>query len=202
MHEQLKAAGTSAHLAGLVGGAVGKALRLLAEKAEYMAAAGPELRQVRRRRRRRRVLRAACWRAAAAMAAAASARRRACLPAAVRAARRAQVSLGPSAGAGAAPAQQRNIALCSQLQEVHRSLSTLLPRLPGAASAALAPHLAALQATAVDLGAAAAAAAGRLLLPHAACAAARPRPARRRPAARRPPSVRSRAHLQGRDGGV
>lgn len=47
MHEELKAAGSSGYLAALVGGSVGKALRLLAEKAEYMAAAGPELRQVR-----------------------------------------------------------------------------------------------------------------------------------------------------------
>jgi hypothetical protein len=47
MHEELKGAGTSGYLASLVGGSVGKALRLLAEKAEYMAAAGPELRQVR-----------------------------------------------------------------------------------------------------------------------------------------------------------
>ncbi len=46
MHEELKAAGSSGYLAALVGGSVGKALRLLAEKAEYMAAAGPELRQV------------------------------------------------------------------------------------------------------------------------------------------------------------
>jgi hypothetical protein len=47
MHEELKAAGSSGYLAALVGGSVGKGLRLLAEKAEYMAAAGPELRQVR-----------------------------------------------------------------------------------------------------------------------------------------------------------
>jgi hypothetical protein len=47
MHEELKGAGTSGYLASLVGGSVGKALRMLAEKAEYMAAAGPELRQVR-----------------------------------------------------------------------------------------------------------------------------------------------------------
>lgn len=47
MHEELKGAGSSGYLASLVGGSVGKALRMLAEKAEYMAAAGPELRQVR-----------------------------------------------------------------------------------------------------------------------------------------------------------
>lgn len=52
MHEELKAAGSSGYLAALVGGSVGKALRLLAEKAEYMAAAGPELRQVGTRLRR------------------------------------------------------------------------------------------------------------------------------------------------------
>jgi hypothetical protein len=46
MHEELKAAGSSSYLATLVGGSIGKSLRLLAEKAEYMAAAGPELRQV------------------------------------------------------------------------------------------------------------------------------------------------------------
>lgn len=46
MHEELKSSGSSGYLASLVGGSVGKALRMLAEKAEYMAAAGPELRQV------------------------------------------------------------------------------------------------------------------------------------------------------------
>ncbi|KAF8065824.1 COG5 [Scenedesmus sp. PABB004] len=104
LHEELKAAGGSAHLAGRVGGTVGKALRLLGDKAEYMAAAGPELRQV---------------------------------------------ALGPGAG-GANPAQLRNIALCSQLQEVHRSMLTLLPRLPAPAAAALAAPLEGLQGTAVD----------------------------------------------------
>jgi hypothetical protein len=34
--------------------------------------------------------------------------------------------------------QARNIALCGQLAEVHRSLATLLPRLPPPAAAALA----------------------------------------------------------------
>lgn len=47
LHDELKSSGSSAHLAGLVASTVGKALRLMAEKAEYMAAAGPELRQVR-----------------------------------------------------------------------------------------------------------------------------------------------------------
>jgi hypothetical protein len=51
----------------------------------------------------------------------------------------------------------RNIALCSQLQEVHRSLVTLLPRLPGPAAAALSTPLEALQATAIDSGTVAAA---------------------------------------------
>jgi hypothetical protein len=38
------------------------------------------------------------------------------------------------------------------MQEVHRSLSKLLPRLPGPAAAALAPHLEALHNTAIDIG--------------------------------------------------
>jgi hypothetical protein len=63
-----------------------------------------------------------------------------------------QVSLGPGAGGGANAAQMRNIALCSQLQEVHRSLVTLLPRLPAPAAAALSTPLEALQATAIDTG--------------------------------------------------
>jgi hypothetical protein len=42
--------------------------------------------------------------------------------------------------------------LCCAVQEVHRTLSTLLPRLPGPAAAALAPHLEALHDTAVDTG--------------------------------------------------
>lgn len=46
LHDELKSAGSSGHLAGLAGSAVGKVLRLMAEKAEYMTAAGPELRQV------------------------------------------------------------------------------------------------------------------------------------------------------------
>ena len=46
LHEELKAASSSAAVAGPVGASVGKALRLLAERAEYMASAGPELRQV------------------------------------------------------------------------------------------------------------------------------------------------------------
>lgn len=49
LHEELKSCGSSGQLAGLVGSTVGKALRLLADRAEYMAAAGPELRQVRAR---------------------------------------------------------------------------------------------------------------------------------------------------------
>ena len=45
-HEALKAGGSSGQLAGQVAGVVGKAVRMVAEKAEYLAAAGPELRQV------------------------------------------------------------------------------------------------------------------------------------------------------------
>lgn len=63
-----------------------------------------------------------------------------------------QVSLGPGPGGAANGGQVRNIALCSQLQEVHRSLVTLLPRLPGPAAAALSAPLEALQATAIDTG--------------------------------------------------
>jgi hypothetical protein len=63
-----------------------------------------------------------------------------------------QVALGPGSGGGANAAQVRNIALCSQLQEVHRSLVTLLPRLPAPAAAALSTPLEALQATAIDTG--------------------------------------------------
>jgi hypothetical protein len=74
----------------------GKALALLGEKAEYMAATGPDVRSV-------------------------------------------------AAGTAATSAQARNIALCSQLQEVHRSLGSLLPRLPGTAAPALAAALDTLQ---------------------------------------------------------
>jgi hypothetical protein len=74
MHEELRAAGGSTQLAGQVAGVVGAALGLLVQRAEYMAAAGPELRVI---------------------------------------------VLAPGGG-GATPAQQRNIALASQLQEVHR----------------------------------------------------------------------------------
>lgn len=45
--------------------------------------------------------------------------------------------------------QVRNIALCSQLQEVHRSLVSLLPRLPAPAAMVLAGSLDGLQDTAV-----------------------------------------------------
>ena len=54
------------------------------------------------------------------------------------------LSVGNGAGpemrqvAGAcSPGQQRNMKLCSQLQEVHRSLLTLLPRMQPPAAAAL-----------------------------------------------------------------
>ena len=40
MHEELKGVGSSMRLAAQVAACVGKALRLLAEKAEYMAATG------------------------------------------------------------------------------------------------------------------------------------------------------------------
>lgn len=79
MHGELRAAGGSGQLAGQVAGVVGKALQLLSQRAEYMAAAGPELRGV---------------------------------------------VLMPGGG-GASAAQQRNIALASQLQEVHRWAAAL-----------------------------------------------------------------------------
>lgn len=40
MHEELKGVGASTRLAAQVAACVGKALRVLAEKAEYMAATG------------------------------------------------------------------------------------------------------------------------------------------------------------------
>ncbi len=40
MHEELKSAGGSARLASQVASCIAKALQLLAEKAEYMAATG------------------------------------------------------------------------------------------------------------------------------------------------------------------
>jgi hypothetical protein len=40
MHEELKAVGESPRLAGLIAQMVGKSLRMLAEKAEYMSAGG------------------------------------------------------------------------------------------------------------------------------------------------------------------
>mmetsp|Transcript_14383 Transcript_14383/g.31097 ORF Transcript_14383/g.31097 Transcript_14383/m.31097 type:complete len:825 (+) Transcript_14383:68-2542(+) len=101
MHEELKVAGSSKQLATMIAATVGKAMLLLAEKAEYMAATGPDVRAV-------------------------------------------------AAGTPANPAQLRNIALCSQLQEVHRSLSSLLPRLPQTASPALQNALDAIQATAIE----------------------------------------------------
>jgi hypothetical protein len=50
------------------------------------------------------------------------------------------------------PAMLSYAVLCCAMQEVHRSLSTLLPRLPGPAAAALSPHLEALHNTAIDIG--------------------------------------------------
>eukprot|EP00884_Botryococcus_braunii_P012366 jgi/Botrbrau1/2112/Bobra.0093s0019.1 len=94
MHEELKSVGDNSRLAGLIASCVGKAMHMLAEKAELMAAAGPETRTV----------------------------------------------------AGACSAgQQRNITLCGQLQEVHRSVAALLPRLPPQAAATLGPELEAVQ---------------------------------------------------------
>lgn len=98
---------SSPQLAAMMAGTAAKALNLLAERAEYSAASGPELRQM---------------------------------------------APSSSGGATAGPnsAQLRNIALCSQLQETHRSLSALLTRLPPTAAPALGGALAAVQATAVD----------------------------------------------------
>lgn len=69
MHEELKVGGSSRQLSSMISTTVGKALQLLAEKAEYMAATGADVR-----------------------------------------------ALAPQPNT----AQIRNIALCSQLQEVHR----------------------------------------------------------------------------------
>ncbi|KAL6762845.1 component of oligomeric golgi complex 5 [Haematococcus lacustris] len=102
LHEELKAGSSCSMLAALVAGTAGKALALLAERAEYMAASGPDVRAL---------------------------------------------SLGQPATA----AQQRNIGLCSQLQEVLRSLTALLPRLPPSAAPALSNALDTLQAVAVEL---------------------------------------------------
>lgn len=100
MHEELKVAGSSRQLAAMIASTVAKALALLAEKAEYMAATGPDVRQL---------------------------------------------------GGAASQAQLRNIALCSQLQEVHRSLLGLLPRLPATAAAPLQSSLDLVQGGAVDV---------------------------------------------------
>ncbi|KAF5842008.1 hypothetical protein DUNSADRAFT_9888 [Dunaliella salina] len=102
IHDELKVGGISPQLAALVATTSGTALALLSEKAEYMAATGPEVRAV-------------------------------------------------SHGAPASAAQTRNIALCSQLQEVHRSLSSLLPKLPQTASPALGASLEVVQATAIEI---------------------------------------------------
>ncbi|CAK0784167.1 hypothetical protein CVIRNUC_007370 [Coccomyxa viridis] len=99
MHEELKSAGGSARLASQVASCISKALQLLAEKAEYMAATGPDVRQM---------------------------------------------------GGACTSAQLRNITLCSQLNEVHRSLMNLLPRLPAQATANLRAPLEAVQSMAVD----------------------------------------------------
>lgn len=90
-HEELRAAGASALLAGQVAGVVGKALQQAAQRAEYMAAAGPDLRAL-----------------------------------ALQPLGGGGGGVGGSggAGAGATPAQQRNIALASQVQEVHRCVTS------------------------------------------------------------------------------
>jgi hypothetical protein len=75
MHEELQVVGSSPHLSRIVASEVSAALTLLARKAEYMAATGPDLRAVADR-----------------------------------------------AGQPANPSQLRNIALCSQLQEVYRQV--------------------------------------------------------------------------------
>lgn len=99
LHDELKAAGDSPRLAALTARSVGKALQLMAEKAEYMAATGPEVRSI----------------------------------------------TGPCTSA-----QLRNIALSSALQEVHRSLATLLPRMPPAAAAVLTAPLDAIRTVAIE----------------------------------------------------
>jgi hypothetical protein len=86
MHEELRAAGGSEVMSSQVAAVVGSALQLLSQRAEYMAAAGPEMREL---------------------------------------------QIGPltaggagggvgMGGGGPSQAQLRNIALASQLQEVHR----------------------------------------------------------------------------------
>ncbi|DBA86122.1 hypothetical protein WJX77_008098 [Trebouxia sp. C0004] len=99
MHDEVRVVADSPRLSALTAKTVGKALQLMAEKAEYMTFAGPEMRQVG----------------------------------------------GPSSSG-----QQRNMRLCSQLQEVHRSLLTLLPRLQPPAAAALMAPLQAVQAVAIE----------------------------------------------------
>ncbi|GIL71669.1 hypothetical protein Vretimale_885 [Volvox reticuliferus] len=117
IHEELKVGSSSPQLAAMMAATAAKALNLLAERAEYSAASGPELRQL-----------APSTTAAADGSGAA----------------RGGITAGPNV------AQLRNIALCSQLQETYRSLSTLLTRLPPTAAPALGGALAAVQATAVD----------------------------------------------------
>ncbi|KAL3159741.1 hypothetical protein ABBQ38_010147 [Trebouxia sp. C0009 RCD-2024] len=99
MHDEVRMVADSPRLSALIAKTVGKALQLMAEKAEYMTFAGPEMRQVE----------------------------------------------GPCS-----PGQQRNMKLCSQLQEVHRSLLTLLPRMQPPAAAALMAPLEAIQSVALE----------------------------------------------------
>ncbi|GFR42609.1 hypothetical protein Agub_g3540 [Astrephomene gubernaculifera] len=121
IHEELKTGSSSPQLAAMMAATAAKALNLLAERAEYSAASGPELRQL--------------------------------TPNPLEALQQQQQQRGGGASAmGVVPnvAQLRNIALCSHLQETHRSLSALLARLPATAAPALGGALAAVQATAVD----------------------------------------------------
>ena len=100
-HEELKAAAAGGdRLATLVATVVGLALQLSAERAEMMAAGGPELRTV---------------------------------------------------GGSCAAAQSRNISLCNALQELHRSMAALAPRLPGPAAVALLGPVDVIQRAALDL---------------------------------------------------
>ena len=100
-HEELKTASAGGdRLATLVAAVVGSAIKTCADRAEIMAAGGPEIRSV---------------------------------------------------AGGCTPGQARNIALCNALQEVHRSVAALTPRLPAPAAAALMGPLDAVQSVTLDL---------------------------------------------------
>ena len=81
IHEELRVAGSSPQLTAMIAAEVSTALLLLAKKAEYMSATGPDVRAV--------IIEGGA-------------------------------SGGRAVGAAANAAQLRNIALCSQLQELHR----------------------------------------------------------------------------------